>query len=634
MISKKATMTFAQSVCAAASSLVFVLPGGPRIGHAAAGPTFNKDVAPIVFAKCAGCHRTGQMAPMPLVTYEDARPWAQAIKTKVLSREMPPWLADPRFGRFRNDRSLTQNEINTLVAWVDGGAQEGSEPPPPVPQFAEGGWSHPSGRPPDIVMEMPIEFDIPAEGRLPPFAVYSELPAELARGDHFIEAVQLLPSNPASVHHSTFSMRALPAGIRLGSGPAWPGGPVVSHVPLLVDRSPAGLSARRAASAAEVFSRVGASHFLFYFPGNDGFAQFAPGVGKRIRHEDYVEWSVHYTPSGRPQTDRERVGLWLQRVPPTHEVLTLRIGDFHIVNGQEIVLPPGVNTSPGHAAIVSVVSRCADVPCLEDRSMIPTIPARAENWRITGITPFQDDVTLYLAYPHGHLRLTDMTYVVTYPDGREDTILSVPRFDFYWQLVYEWAQPLRIPAGSTIKAISRYDNSRKNRSNPAPDAQVLWGEQTTDEMFNGYVDLSIDKMDVRLEEQPAVGRPDLAAPKVPIVTVVGCVSRGAGGVEMLTSASTPKTSAIMHADQQEVAEARETPLGTSRYWLIGTADFGSVDELMSRGQRALFTQAATANATGGVRNGRKVAVKGLLISGTAEPRLNVLSAQPIGDSCP
>ena len=240
---------------------------------------------------------------------------------------------------------------------------------------------------------------------------------------------------------------------------------------------------------------------------------------------------------------------------------------------------------------------------------------------------------MYLAYPHGHLRLKDMTYVVTYPDGRENTILSVPRFDFNWQNVYEWAQPLRIPAGSTIKAIGHYDNSPKNRSNPAPGSEVFWGEQTSDEMFNGYIDLSIDKMDVRLEGKPAAGRPDLSAPKVPIVTVVGCFSRGAGGIEMLTSATVPKTSSIMHADEQEVAEARETPLGSNRYRLIGTADFGSADDLMSKGQRALFTDAATANVTRSLQDGRKLAVKGLLIPGVPEARLNVLSAQPIADTC-
>src|SRR4029453_14836922 len=169
-------------------------------------PTFNKDIAPILLKKCADCHRRGQAAPMSLLTYDEVRPWAQSIRSKVRAREMPPWRADPRFGHFRNDPSLSASEIETIVAWVDAGATEGSDPLPAAPSLVAG-WNHPPGPPPDIVMEMPIEFRVPTEGQLPPFAVYSELPRELAREDHFVEAVQLLPSSPGVVHHSTFSMR-------------------------------------------------------------------------------------------------------------------------------------------------------------------------------------------------------------------------------------------------------------------------------------------------------------------------------------------------------------------------------------------------------------------------------------------
>lgn len=615
--------------CSVALSVAVVAGGGVTAGTPP--PTFNKDVAPIVLRKCVGCHRPHQVARMSLLKYEDARPWAQSIKKKVASREMPPWRADPRFGRFRNDPSLTPEEIDTVVAWVDGGALKGTEPLPAAPQFAEG-WNHPSGRPPDIVLEMPITFNIPAEGQLPPFAVYSGLPSDLASEDHFVEAIQLLPRNFPIVHHSTFSMRALPAGVRLGSGPAWPGGPILSNVPVLVDRSPAGFAPRRQASAAEAFSTVGASHFVFFFPGNNGFAEFSSNTGKRIRHEDYVEWSVHYTPSGRPETDRERAALWLHRVPPTHEMLTMRIGDFHIVNGQEVVVPADVHTTPGHAAIVSVVGRCDGTPCAEDRSMIPVIPPRAQNWKITAITPFQDDVTLYLAYPHGHLRLTDMTYVVTYPDGREETILSVPRFDFNWQLVYEWAEPIRVAAGSTIKAIAHYDNSANNRLNPSPDSEVYWSEQSWNEMFNGYVDLSIDKMDVRLETTRDGDRADLASPKIPIVTAVGCVSVRADGAEMFTKASSAEISTIVHADAREIAEARHKPLGINQYRLIGTAEFSSERELLSQGQRAQFTRESTANVTNSLHDGHKLFIKALAIPG-ADARLNILSALTLADTC-
>src|SRR5260370_37626079 len=125
--------------CLLAGSLAFAASA-----HAAPAtvPTFTKDVAPIVFNKCASCHRAGEVAPMTLTSYEDVRPWAKVIKTKVMSREMPPWGADPAHSlKMRNDRSLTQAQIDTIAAWADGGAPKGSDADlPPGPAFAEG-WT-------------------------------------------------------------------------------------------------------------------------------------------------------------------------------------------------------------------------------------------------------------------------------------------------------------------------------------------------------------------------------------------------------------------------------------------------------------------------------------------------------------
>jgi hypothetical protein len=198
--------------------------------------------------------------------------------------------------------------------------------------------------------------------------------------------------------------------------------------------------------------------------------------------------------------------------------------------------------------------------------------------------------------------------------------------------VYEWAEPIRIAAGSTIKAIGHYDNSASNRLNPSPDSEVYWSEQSWDEMFNGYVDLSIDKMDVRLETKRRADRTDLATAQVPIVTVVGCVSRGADGVAMLTKASHAQISLIVHADAGEIAAARNTPLGTNQYRLVGAAEFGSERELLSQGQRTQFTHEATANVTHSLTDRHRVFVKALAIPG-AEARLNVLSAQTIAGDC-
>jgi hypothetical protein len=311
-------------------------------------------------------------------------------------------------------------------------------------------------------------------------------------------------------------------------------------------------------------------------------------------------------------------------------MVTMRVGDFHIVNGREIVVPSGLATNAGHAAFVDILSSCAGRPCLVTKSLIPVIPPRAENWKITAITPFQDAVTLYLGYPHGHLRLQDMTYVLTYPDGREEVILSVPRFDFNWQLRYEWEDPIHVPAGSTIKVIGHSDNSPHNKWNPNPDKTVLWSEQSWDEMFNGFIELSVDKFDLRTEGTNLDSDPQ---PQAPLVTVVGCVARTPTGGRMLTSASPPHVSTIVHADAGEIQTAASVAGGPAVYQLIGTADFGSRDELLGQAQRRLFTRPDTANATGELRPGRRVAVKALLVDGSMGRTLNLLSVQPIADTC-
>ena len=129
------------------------------------------------------------------------------------------------------------------------------------------------------------------------------------------------------------------------------------------------------------------------------------------------------------------------------------------------------------------------------RPQIPVIPPHADNWLITAVMPVRDDITVYALQPHAHVRSKDWKYVVTYPDGTEEVLLYVPNYDFEWQLHYELAEPKKIPAGSRLLALGTFDNSVKNRYNPAPHKEVYWAEQSWDEMFNGYFEYSIDKFD-------------------------------------------------------------------------------------------------------------------------------------------
>lgn len=442
------------------------------------GPTFNRDVAPILYRKCVTCHRPGEVAPMSLLTYASARPWARAIRSQVASRAMPPWFADPMFSRrFANDNRLTDAEIATLVAWVDAGAVEGDGTAPAPPSFVEG-WHTFNNRPPDAILEMPLEFEVPAEGVLPVFTVWSPNPFS---EDKYLEAVELRPGSGAAVHHSDVTARALPAGTALGRGRAWKGGPLIPFVPIYADgrsfneltgdlnagESTGDAAARRTTLSSAVFGTRDDNRLLFYVPGG-GFQAFPPGAVKRISAGNALAWGLHYTPTGKAERDRHRLGLWFAQTPQTHEVMTKRIGEAHIIEGREFVAEDG-------------------------GSEFPPIPAFAGDWRITAITPFQDDVTIYGLWPHMHLRGRDMTFIATYPDGREEVLLHVPKYDFRWQLQYELVTPVRLPAGSTIKAIGHYDNSSRNPSNPAPGTPVHWSEQTSDEMFNGWMELSVDR---------------------------------------------------------------------------------------------------------------------------------------------
>ena len=203
----------------------------------------------------------------------------------------------------------------------------------------------------------------------------------------------------------------------------------------------------------------------------------------------------------------------------------------------------------------------------------------------------------------------------------------MPKFDFSWQLVYVFAEPIHVPAGSTIKVIGHFDNSRKNRWNPAPDKDVYWSEQSWDEMFNGFIDLSVDAFDVRLDASPS------QQPEAPIVMAVGCAARLPTGSWTLTNASDVELSPTLHADAKEVAESRMMRPGKNQYQLAGTAEFVSTAELLQAGERARYSDAATANATGQLRNGIMVGVKAVAATGTGERRLNLVSVWPIAAAC-
>ena len=442
----------------------------------AASPTFAKDVAAIIYNKCANCHRPGEVAPMPLTSYAEVRPWSKAIREEVIKRSMPPWFADPHSStlKFGNDRRLSQKEIDTIVAWVDAGSPKGADKDlPPMPKYAQG-WTFGE---PDLVIEMPVDFEVPAEGELPMQNFYVPVPFNEER---WVEAVELRPGNPAVVHHSIANVVRLPEGTKVVNGKAVKEGQT-AQLNGQSARDTGGLSeggSREVVLSQDNFTRAGAFKLVGQAPGK-GFERHYTGTAKRILPGMYVQFNMHYQPSGRAEKDRSRLGLWFAKKPVTHEVLTKGVIDTIFIGGKELSETRVVNGKE-----------------VKVRGRIPNIPPNVDNWEIGGEVTIKEAITLYAFAPHMHLRGKDIKYTLVWPDGRQQVLLDVPKFDFNWQLHYELAEPLKIPAGSKIIAVAHYDNSIKNRYNPAPQKEVFWSEQSWDEMFIPWFEYTVDSKDL------------------------------------------------------------------------------------------------------------------------------------------
>jgi hypothetical protein len=410
--------------------------GGAAAAQApAAAPTFSADVAPIMYAKCVSCHRPGEVAPMSLITFRDVRPWAASIRDKVASRVMPPWHADRAHGTFRNDLSLKQSEIDTIVTWANAGAPEGDPAKmPKLPDFPNG-WQIGT---PDVVFEMPQAFPIPARGDVE--YQYFEVATNFTE-DRWMQAGEVRAGDRARVHHIIVYVKE-PEPVRRPT--------VMSVRPILAGGAAAPAPAPRPAAAprpdgaAAPVTRGGDQMLINWAVGEDAPVHL-PGMAKRIPKGASLVFQVHYTTNGTPGTDRSKVGLIFAKEPPRAEVRTGMIAN------PLFAIPPGV-----------------------------------DNHRIEAEATFSEDVNVWSMHPHMHLRGKDMTYTAIYPDGRSEIILRVPKYDFGWQTDYWLAKPLMMPKGSKIHVQAHFDNSVANRHNPDPKATVRWGDQTWEEMMIGF----------------------------------------------------------------------------------------------------------------------------------------------------
>jgi hypothetical protein len=408
---------------------------------ASPSPTFNKDVLPILQKNCQSCHRPGEIGPSSFLTYENTRPWAKAIKGAVINRKMPPWFAEPQYGHFRDDRRLSDADIQTLVSWADSGAAEGdAKDKPAAVQWLEG-WNIK----PDLVFKMPKPYIIPASGTIE--YTYIVVPSGLTK-DTWVTAGEIRPGNRSAVHHVIAFVR--PKG-SLWMKDAQPGVPYVPPNRRSGGAPPAAAPGPRPSADAEN-SDLGNEFLVGYTPGMQPQPFDIDNSAKLIPAGADIVFEVHYTTNGKSGEDQTQVGLTLAKEPPKKRFYSFAIAS------PGFAIPPGDPNYEGHAAVT-----------------------------------FSQPVRFVYMQPHMHLRGKDMTVKAVYPTGESEKLLSVPHYDFNWQVVYYEEQPLDFPKGTRVELTAHWDNSPNNKWNPDPSQTVRWGDQSWDEMLVTQAAVIIDK---------------------------------------------------------------------------------------------------------------------------------------------
>lgn len=372
--------------------------------------TFTRDVAPILYAHCTECHRAGEVAPFPLLTYEDAAKRADFLVDVVESRRMPPWLARPDFGHFAGERRLSAEEVKTLRAWADAGAPEGDPGDlPSVPEYPKG-WRLGT---PDVVVSMAEPFVVPASS--PDLNRFFVIPIDIPE-DKYVIGAEFQAGNAQVCHHAI----------------------------MYLDRS--GTARKRDAATPEPgysgFIPTGLSGGVLGFWAPGYTPSFYPqGAGTRLLRNTDLALQIHYHPSGKEESDQSQVGIYFADKPTERSMGGLTMINFDV-----------------------------DIPAGEARHKMTH----------TFTTPV--DLEIVDVVPHMHYIGKEMKLTATLPDGSVRPLVWVD-WDFNWQDLYRYREVVKLPAGTRLDLEAYFDNSADNPYNPnSPPRQVVFGEETTDEM--------------------------------------------------------------------------------------------------------------------------------------------------------
>ena len=419
MNSKFRLTIFAAGVCLLVSNAAF----------AADTVTFAKDIAPILQQKCQECHHAGSMAPMSLVTYEETRPWAKAIRERVITRQMPPWHIDPTVGvqKFKNDMSLSQTQIDTIVRWVDSGAPLGDRKDMPAPrQWANADeWkATPELGPPDIIVKSE-DWTMPAHHQDVWWRPSTDIGLTEPR---WVRAVEMRPGSLAGrkiTHHAVaYLAQDDPDSVLPGS-------------------------------TAELRGRA----MLMEWAIGKGYDLYRPDTGKLLLPGSKISWDIHYHAVGEEIRDHVEIGVWLYKKGQEPKYRTF-LTAFQAIKGLD--RNRLVDISPNTVAVSQQVTVLKQAAMLEN---------------------FQ---------PHMHLRGKAMLVEAVLPDGSSEVVSYVGKFNFNWMTNYIYADDAApmFPKGTMIRVTAWYDNTRANPNNPDPDQWVGFGDRTVDEMGHAWMNVT------------------------------------------------------------------------------------------------------------------------------------------------
>jgi len=417
--------------------ILFAATAGAQTAPANA-PTFSKDIAPILQAKCQECHQPNSIAPMSLITFAEARPWARSIKARVSQRQMPPWHIDPSVGvqHFKNDMSLSQKQIDTIVAWVDAGAPQGDPKDLPAPKTinADNEWKgvQDGYGPPDLVVRS-SEYKMPAHGQDVWYRPMSDVPITEPR---WVKMVEIRPTNLKArkgLHHSIAyqvlsadNVQAVNTGTANGPAPALSADDLVNRRPQLMEWA------------------IG-----------KGYDLFPPGTGKLIMPGERLSWDQHLHASGEEVNIGSEIALWLYPKGQEPTKRSYLIGFTGLKRRGFVDIPPN--------------------------SMAYT----------EGFTVLKENTLITNFQPHFHLRGKAMEVKAILPDGSTQVVSYVGKFNFNWMTNYIYADDAApaFPKGTVIQVSAWYDNTKANPSNPDPDQWVGYGDRTVDEMAHAWMNV-------------------------------------------------------------------------------------------------------------------------------------------------